>query len=224
VSSRLLLVEDDPSVREVAALVLEGAGFEVVGLPDAPDPRGLRWDDYQLVVLDVMLPSADGVELCREIRSRSMVPIMMLTAKAETSDVVAGLTAGADDYVTKPFVPDELVARAQAAVRRHPAASPPTYTVRDLCIDELGFRASRGDTPLSLTATELRLLVALTRNAGQVLSREDLLAEVWGYDYLGDSRLVDMAVLRLRNKLGDATDDGPPYIATVRAMGYRFEP
>ncbi|QYG92483.1 response regulator transcription factor [Iamia sp. SCSIO 61187] len=219
---RVLVVEDDPSVREAVTLVLEAADFEVDTAADGQIALdrldGMGWD---LVILDLMLPSVDGFAVCRAIRSRSTVPIIMLTARADTADVVAGLEMGADDYVTKPFEPSELAARARAAVRRAVESVPPQWTARDLEIDEEAFTVQRGGDELPLSATETRLLVALASRPGQVLSREALLERVWGYDYLGDSRLVDMAVLRLRTKLGEPAD-GVPYIETVRSVGYRF--
>jgi two-component system response regulator MtrA len=217
------VVEDDRSVREAVTLVLERAGFAVDGVADGGDAQAaFDVQDFDLVVLDLMLPTKNGFDVCRDIRSTSSVPIVMLTARADTTDVVRGLELGADDYVTKPFEPTELVARARAAVRRAVESSPPRWTIRDLHIDEEAFQADRAGRPLDLTATEFRLLVALASRSGQVLSREVLLERVWGYDYLGDSRLVDMAILRLRTKLGDP-DEPTPYISTVRSVGYRFE-
>jgi two-component system response regulator MtrA len=221
-AQRVLVVEDDESVREAVTLVLEGADFEVDTAADGARALDLlerrRWD---LVVLDLMLPEVDGFEICRTIRTRSTVPIVVLTARADTADVVTGLELGADDYVTKPFHPAELAARARAAVRRSPEPVAARWTVRDLEIDEEAFVARRDGVDLPLSATEMRLLVALASRAGQVLSREELLERVWGYDYLGDSRLVDMAVLRLRTKLGEP-ERPPQYVETVRTMGYRF--
>jgi two-component system, OmpR family, response regulator MtrA len=219
---RVLVVEDDASVREAVTLVLEGAGFDVDATTDGAEALDAfapsRWD---LVLLDVMLPGADGFEVCRSIRARSTVPVVMLTARAETADVVRGLELGADDYVTKPFEPAELTARVRAAVRRSAETVPPRWRARDLEIDEEAFTVCRGGEELPLSATETKLLIALASRAGQVLSREALLERVWGYDYLGDSRLVDMAVLRLRSKLGEP-EAPPPYVETVRSVGYRF--
>lgn len=220
---RLLLIEDEPAIQELAALVLRASGFEVEVAADAPDPAAVAWDEFQLIVLDVGLPSASGFDLCRDIRTRSGVPIVMLTARDATTDIVRGLDAGADDYLTKPFDPEELAARARSATRRQLPSAAARLVVRDLVIDEKAFRACRGDEELTLTATELRLLVALAGRAGEVLSRHMLLEAVWGYDYLGDSRLVDMAVLRLRQKLRVGATDDAPYITTVRAEGYRFD-
>ncbi len=219
----MLLVEDDESVRIAAALVLERSGFVVEVVEDGADAlAAAQGSSFDLVVLDIMLPTLSGFEVCRGIRSRSSVPIVMLTARADTADVVVGLELGADDYITKPFEPAELVARARAAVRRSVGVSPPVWQARDLEIDDGAFQVRRGDDEIALTATEFRLLRVLANVPGRVFTREELLAAVWGYGYLGDSRLVDMAVGRLRTKLGDPPAP-PAYIATVRSVGYRFE-
>ncbi len=220
---RVLVVEDDESVQEAVSLVLERAGFVVSTEFDgaAAVDRALS-DSFDLVLLDIMLPSMNGLEVCRQIRTRSAVPIVMLTARTDTADIVAGLELGADDYVTKPFTPMELTARARAAVRRTVESSPSRLSIRDLDIDVNAFSASRSGHEIVLTAIEFRLLVALVSCAGEVLSRETLLERVWGYDYLGDSRLVDMAVRRLRVKIGEPLAP-PPYVTTVRSVGYRFE-
>ncbi|MDQ4131917.1 MAG: response regulator transcription factor [Actinomycetota bacterium] len=221
---RVLVVEDDRSVRETAALLLERAGLRVSAVGDGAEAlTQFSGGSFDAVVLDVMLPSVDGFEVCRTIRRDSQVPIVMLTARTDTADVVAGLELGADDYLTKPFHGAELVARVRAALRRRDAdRAGPRLQSGDLDIDAPGFRVSKAGQPVELTATEFRLLVELARNAGRVLSREALLERVWGYDYLGDSRLVDMAVKRLRDKLGDDPRQ-PRYISTVRGAGYRFE-
>ncbi len=220
---RVLVVEDDPSVRETATLLLERAGLRVTAVVDGrqalEEVAAARFD---LVLLDVMLPSVDGFEVCRAIRRDSQVPIVMLTARSDTADVVAGLELGADDYLTKPFQPAELLARVRAALRRRTAdVAVPRLQIQDLDIDAPGFRVTQSGRPVELTATEFRLLVELARNAERVVSREGLLERVWGYDYLGDSRLVDMAVKRLRDKLGDDARN-PRYITTVRGAGYRL--
>lgn len=221
--NRVLVVEDDRSVREAVELLLERSGFEVASVADGEDiDPSTVGEGADLVLLDIMLPSRNGFDVCRAIRATSSIPIVMLTARADTADVVKGLELGADDYVTKPFEPAELIARVRSALRRSIESQPPQWTVRDVAIDEEAFRASKGGEDLGLTATEFRLLVTLARRSGQVLSREVLLERVWGYDYLGDSRLVDMAVLRLRSKLGEPTEP-PPYITTVRSVGYRFD-
>ena len=222
--AQVLLVEDDRSVRESTSLLLERAGFKVTAVVDGRDALDvLSRHDFEVVVLDILLPGLDGLEVCREIRRHSQIPIVMLTARVETTDVVAGLELGADDYVTKPFEGPELVARVRAVVRRATAEEhSPVLHIRGLDIDPAAFSAHRDGKKVDLTATEFRLLHELARNVGQVLTREVLLERVWGYDYLGDSRLVDMALKRLRDKIGDDPKN-PAYIATVRGVGYRFE-
>jgi two-component system response regulator MtrA len=221
---RLLLVEDDASIREVATLGLTQAGFRMTTAADGRE--GLlhfRQTPFDLVILDVMLPHLDGYEVCRQIRGESRVPIIMLSAKSDTVDVVVGLELGADDYVTKPFELAELVARARAAVRRASAIPEEPVLVRGgLEIDPGAFMARRGDRELSLTATEFKLLLELARRPGQVFTREQLLQQVWNYEYLGDSRLVDVAVQRLRAKIEDDPKE-PEMIKTVRGVGYRFD-
>jgi two-component system, OmpR family, response regulator MtrA len=224
VDERILLVEDDPSIREVTGLGLTRAGFRVTSTGDGREGlQRARRDAFELVLLDVMLPSLDGFEVCREIRKNSTIPIIMLTARSEPTDVVVGLELGADDYVTKPFELSELVARVRAVLRRaRSEREDPVIEVGSLRIDPSGFSARRADKELSLTATEFRLLLELARHAGQVLTREQLLRRVWNYDYLGDSRLVDVAVQRLRAKLHDDAVS-PRVITTVRGVGYRLE-
>jgi DNA-binding response OmpR family regulator len=220
----VLLVEDDESVRRSAELLLSRAGLAPAGVAtgEAALTR-LASEPFDLVLLDVMLPGADGFEVCRRVRQHSSVPIVMLTARGGVEDVVAGLELGADDYVIKPYDGAELVARIGAVLRRRDVATAPTVlrtATLELC--STSFRVTRHGEPLDLTATEFRLLYELMRHAGQVMTRELLLDLVWGYDYLGDSRLVDMAVKRLRQKLGDDARS-PTLIATVRGVGYRFE-
>ncbi len=223
---RVLIVEDDPSVRESTALLLEASGIDVVRTETGEEALALVDHDdggFDLLILDLMLPGIDGFEVCRQVRAWSNVPILMLTARAEVHDVVAGLELGADDYVVKPFQGAELLARVRAAVRRQYGEAPaPRIAVGPLMLDPTAFRAELRGEVLGLTAMEFRLLLELARHIGDVLTREVLLERVWGYDYLGDSRLVDMAVKRLRQKLGD---DGrqPQFISTVRGVGYRLE-
>jgi DNA-binding response OmpR family regulator len=224
VDERVLLVEDDASIREVAAMGLKQAGFRVTTAVDGRDGlmRALH-DPVDVVILDVMLPSLDGFEVCREIRKQSRVPILMLTARNDTVDVVVGLESGADDYLTKPFEMPELVARVRAVLRR--STSQPeetTVNVGGLELDPASFIARKEGHELSLTATEFRLLLEMARRPGQVFTREMLLDRVWNYDYLGDSRLVDVAIQRLRAKVEDDPAH-PRLITTVRGVGYRLE-
>jgi two-component system response regulator MtrA len=226
VDEHVLLVEDDASIREVAMLGLQQAGLRVSAVGDGREGLArFREGGYDLVVLDVMLPSLDGFEVCREIRRESATPIVMLTARSELHDVVVGLELGADDYVTKPFELPELVARIKAVLRRAgPAAGDGDATINagGLEIDPAGFSVRKGDEELNLTATEFRLLHELARRPKQVFTRDLLLELVWNYDYLGDSRLVDAAVQRLRAKIEDDPKQ-PELIRTVRGVGYRFD-
>ena len=218
----MLLVEDDPSIREVTALGLEGAGFRVTTAADGREGLArFREGGFALVVLDVMLPELDGLEVCRRIRAESRVPIVMLSARSDTVDVVVGLELGADDYVTKPFELPELVARLRAALRRAAVPDEPVLRVGDLEIEPGAFTVLRGGEEIALTATEFRLLLELARRPRQVFTRELLLQRVWGYDFLGDSRLVDVAVQRLRGKIEDDPRE-PKIVVTVRGVGYRL--
>ena len=219
----LLLVEDDASIREVATLGLEQAGFAVTSAGDGRE--GLiqfRQGHFDLVVLDVMLPSLDGFEILREIRKDSQAPVVMLTARSDLHDVVVGLELGADDYVTKPFELPELVARIKAVLRRSTAEPEGGVIATDgLEIDPAAFKVRRDGEEIALTATEFKLLLELARRPNQVFTRELLLELVWNYDYLGDSRLVDAAVQRLRGKIEEDPKE-PKLIRTVRGVGYRF--
>ncbi len=222
---RVLLVEDDASIREITALGLEQAGFRVTSTDDGRDALvRFRQGSFDLVVLDVMLPSLDGFEVCREIRRESQAPIVMLSARSELHDVVVGLELGADDYVTKPFELPELVARIKAVLRRSTAGpADRAISVDELEIDPGAFSVRRRGEDIELTATEFRLLLELARRPRQVFTRELLLDLVWSYDYLGDSRLVDVAVQRLRAKIED-DPKRPKLIHTVRGVGYRLDP
>lgn len=222
-NERVLLIEDDEALRETLSLVLRASGMTVTEVGD-----GLRAldrfdaDGADVVVLDVMLPGIDGFEVCSELRRRSSVPIVMVTARDAATDVIRGLELGADDYVVKPFEAAVLLARLRAILRRAQPADDDVLEVGGVKVDSLQFRAWRDGEELSLTATEHRLLAELLRHTGEVLTREALLERVWGYDYLGDSRLVDMAIKRLRDKVEDEPSQ-PTRIATVRGVGYRYE-
>jgi two-component system response regulator MtrA len=222
-SERVLIVEDDPSLRESLALLLGRNGFSTSAVATGDDAMAVAEGPmpYDVVLLDLMLPGASGLDVCRSIRKVHATPIVMLTARTDTADVVAGLETGADDYVTKPFEPPELIARLRAVLRRVDGNTTTMITAGDLEIDIAAGEARRGGTPLPLSRTEFRLLAEMARRPRVVLSRGDLLELVWSYDYLGDSRLVDVAVSRLRTKLDDPT--GSRYITTVRGLGYRFE-
>jgi two-component system response regulator MtrA len=217
VDATILLVEDDSSIREITKLGLEDAGFAVRTAVDGDEGLArFRREQPDLVVLDVMLPKRDGLEVCRSIRAESSVPVVMLTARSDAIDIVVGLESGADDYVTKPFEMPVLVARIRAALRRAQSLEPSeTLTLGSVRIDVLGHRVTLDDEEIALTPTEFRLLLELARRPGQVFTREVLLDRVWGYSYLGDSRLVDVAIQRLRSKTT------PDLIETVRGVGYR---
>jgi two-component system, OmpR family, response regulator MtrA len=219
---RILLVEDDPSIRELTTIGLRAAGYEVV---DAADGRQaldrFASERPDAVVLDIMLPVLDGLAVCRTIRLESAVPIIMLTARTDAFDVVAGLEAGADDYVRKPFELPELVARLRVALRHAGTteAGGPLH-LGPLEIDEASHTVRRDEREIALSHTEFRLLAELARRPGQVFTRELLLDRIWGYDYLGDSRLVDVAIQRLRAKV-ETEPAHPELILTVRGVGYK---
>jgi two-component system response regulator MtrA len=222
--AKILIVEDDSSIREITKLGLEEVGFAVDTAADGEEALlRFRHDHPDLVVLDVMLPKRDGLDVCRTIRAESSVPVVMLTARSDAIDVVVGLESGADDYVTKPFEMPILVARIRAALRRVQLLDPAeTVTLGPVRIDVPGHRVTVNDEEIPLTPTEFRLLLELARRPGQVFTREVLLERVWGYSYLGDSRLVDVAIQRLRSKLA-AGADPLGLIHTVRGVGYRAQ-
>ncbi|BDD80405.1 DNA-binding response regulator [Tsukamurella pulmonis] len=225
---RLLLIEDDPAIVDALALSLGRLDHAVEHLTAATDDLEERVGAVDAVILDVGLPGEDGFAVCRRIRRSSAVPILMLTARSDDIDTVAGLEAGADDYVVKPVSPRVLDARIKAALRRSGPAAPaeeePQAPPADgpLVIDRAGAEVLRDGAPLPLTPTEKRLMYAFADHPGQVLSREQLLAMAWNQDFLGDSRLVDNAILRLRPKIDPP--EGASHIETVRGFGYRFRP
>jgi len=218
---RVLVVDDDAPLAEMLGIVLRQEGFEIRAV-ERGDAALAAFHDYRpdVVLLDVMLPGKDGIDVCREIRAESGVPIVMLTAKGDTLDVVAGLESGADDYVVKPFKPKELVARIRARVRRTDAPVSETLTVKDVSIDVAGHRVERDGVPLSLTPLEFDLLVCLARKPWQVFTRQMLLEEVWGYHHAADTRLVNVHVQRLRSKV-EHDPEHPEIVLTVRGVGYR---
>lgn len=219
----MLVVEDDASIREVTVLGLRRAGFRVEGAVDGRQALAAwRARPVDLIVLDIMLPVLDGLEVCREIRRTSQVPILMVTARTDTIDVVVGLECGADDYLRKPFDLPELVARVRSVLRRVSAPVPSTLIeVGDLEIDPGGFVVRRHGREVALTTTEFRLLLELARRPGQVFTRDLLLHLVWNHDFLGDSRLVDVAVQRLRAKV-EEDPARPRLVQTVRGAGYKL--
>jgi DNA-binding response OmpR family regulator len=220
----LLLIEDDPLVRRGLELALSRHGHDVRTAPTGEEGlRELADAAPDLVVLDLMLPGIDGFEVCRRIRAAGEVPVIILTARGDDFDVVVGLEAGADDYVVKPAQPTVLDARIRAVLRRSTGTPDGVRVHRDLRIDTMALTVSLHGDPVPLTPTELRLLLTLSRAPGRVFTRQRLLEEVWEQDYLGDSRLVDNCVQRLRAKI--ETDPATPeYVQTVRGFGYRFGP
>jgi DNA-binding response OmpR family regulator len=220
----LLLVEDDDSVRVGLELALTRQGHRVETA--ATGEEGLaRWQAHRpdLVILDVMLPGIDGFEVCRRIRRTDQLPIILLTARSDDIDVVVGLESGADDYVVKPVQPRVLDARVRAVLRRGEREVADVVSFGDVIVDRAAMTVSKAEQPVSLTPTELRLLIELSRHPGQALSRQQLLKLVWDHDYLGDSRLVDACVQRLRAKIEDMPSD-PRLVRTVRGIGYRLDP
>lgn len=220
----ILLIEDDPLVRRGLQLALTRHGHEVRTAENGEDGlRELRAAPPDLVVLDLMLPDLDGFEVCRRVRSSGAIPVIMLTARGDDFDVVSGLEAGADDYVVKPAQPTVLDARIRAVLRRGAGAPDGVRTYGDLRIDTVSLTVTLRGEPVALTPTEMRLLLTLSRAPGRVFGRQRLLEEVWEHDYLGDSRLVDNCVQRLRAKI-ESSPASPRYVQTVRGFGYRFGP
>lgn len=221
---RVLVVDDDAALSEMLGIVLRGEGFEPVFCADgAQAVQAFRDSRPDIVLLDLMLPGMDGIDICRAIRQDSGVPIVMLTARGDTVDVVVGLEAGADDYIVKPFKPKELVARIRARVRRHEDSSTSNLAIGDLLIDVNAHTVTRAGVPLALTPLEFDLLVCLAKKPGQVFTREVLLQEVWGYRHAADTRLVNVHVQRLRAKIEDDPDQ-PEVVLTVRGVGYKAGP
>lgn len=220
-SARILVVDDDRALAEMLGMVLQAEGFITEHSADGAEAvevfREMRPD---LVLLDVMLPGMDGVEVCEQIRAESGVPIIMLTARTDTRDVVRGLEVGADDYVVKPFNPAELIARIRARLREPQQETLETLHIGDLTIDVTAHEIRRGHTSISLTPLEFDLLVILARKPQQVFTRDVLLEKVWGYQYKADTRLVNVHVQRLRAKI-EHDPDHPTIVMTVRGVGYR---
>jgi two-component system, OmpR family, response regulator MtrA len=218
---RILVVDDDPALAEMIGIVLRADGFEPSFCADGAGAlAAFRDSQPDLVLLDLMLPGIDGIEVCRLIRAESGAPIIMLTAKSDTSDVVRGLESGADDYVVKPFNPKELVARIRTRLRPAPDSSVDTLAVGDLTLDVAAHEVRRGAQVINLTPLEFELLHALASKPQQVFTREMLLEQVWGYHYKADTRLVNVHVQRLRAKV-EHDPDNPRIVSTVRGVGYR---
>ncbi|KRE92973.1 two-component system response regulator [Nocardioides sp. Soil774] len=217
----VLVVDDDASLAEMLSIVLRQEGFDsrIVGRGDVALDA---FRDYKpdLVLLDLMLPGKDGIDVCKEIRAESGVPIVMLTAKGDTVDVVVGLESGADDYIVKPFKPKELVARVRARVRRNDVSQDEGLTIGDISIDVAGHSVTRGGEQINLTPLEFDLLVCLARKPWQVFTREVLLEQVWGYRHSADTRLVNVHVQRLRSKV-EHDPENPEVVVTVRGVGYK---
>ena len=220
-SGRILVVDDDTALAEMIGIVLRSDGFEPVFCDHGDKAlEAFRTENPDVILLDLMLPGKSGIDVCREIRLESGVPIIMLTAKSDTVDVVLGLESGADDYVPKPFKPRELIARVRARLRRTSGALPATVRIADLEIDVAGHRVLRGEESIALTPLEFDVLVTLARSPGQVFTREVLLQDVWGYRHQADDRLVNVHIQRLRAKI-ERDPENPEIVLTVRGLGYK---
>ncbi|MCH1512483.1 MAG: response regulator transcription factor [Acidimicrobiales bacterium] len=225
VSTKVLVVEDDERIRTAVRLALENEGWEVVEARSGEESLQIfEGANADIVLIDIMLPGIDGFEVCRSIRRVSDVPVVMVTARDDTHDVVAGLEAGADDYLTKPFAPKELSARIRALLRR---VRLPTPELSKLDFGDLKILPDQGqviinDQTMHLTRTEFQLLVELASSPGRVFSRDELLERVWGQGYFGDGRLVDVHIRRLRKKI-EPEDSKPRYVITVRGFGYKLQ-
>ena len=220
-NTRILVVDDDSALAEMVGIVLRSEGFEPSFCADGSGAlSAFRATNPDLILLDLMLPGIDGIEVCGQIRAESGVPIIMLTAKTDATDVVAGLEAGADDYIVKPFNPKELVARIRTRLRPTQITSAQILNIGDIVVDVAGHEVTRGGTRISLTPLEFDLLAALASKPAQVFTREMLLEQVWGYQYKADTRLVNVHVQRLRSKV-EHDADNPKIVTTVRGVGYR---
>jgi len=220
-NAKVLVVDDDTALAEMIGIVLRAEGFEPSFCADGSEAvAAFHSARPDLVLLDLMLPGMDGIEVCSRIREESGVPIIMLTAKSDPTDVVKGLESGADDYIVKPFNPKELVARIRTRLRPASAADTGSLTVGDLTLDVAGHEVRRGDELINLTPLEFELLLALALKPSQVFTREMLLEQVWGYHYKADTRLVNVHVQRLRAKV-ETDPDNPRIVMTVRGVGYR---
>jgi two-component system response regulator MtrA len=220
-SQRILVIEDDQSIAEIVGILLRAEGFDVSYCADGNQAlNAFQVVNPDLVLLDLMLPGRDGIEICRAIRESSGVPIVMLTARSDTSDVVTGLEAGADDYIVKPIKNEELIARIRARLRNIEVPAVNEISVGDLVIDVAGHGVKRGDINIPLTVLEFKLLVTLAKRPWQVFSREALLEEVWEYQHAADTRLVNVHVQRLRAKI-EIDPEHPEIVVTVRGVGYK---
>lgn len=220
----MLVVDDDPALSEMLGIVLRNEGFEPSFVGDGDGAlAAFRSTKPDLVLLDLMLPGTDGIDVCRAIRAESGTPIVMLTARADTADVVIGLESGADDYVVKPFKPKELVARIRARLRRNDEVAGEVLQIGDVVIDVAGHAVSRDGRAIALTPLEFDLLLALARKPRQVFTRDHLLEQVWGYRHVADTRLVNVHVQRLRAKV-ERDPEHPDIVVTVRGVGYKAGP
>jgi len=220
-NAKVLVVDDDTALAEMIGIVLRSEGFEPSFCADGSEAvAAFHSSRPDLVLLDLMLPGMDGIEVCSRIREESGIPIIMLTAKSDTTDVVKGLESGADDYIVKPFNPKELVARIRTRLRPASSDAAGSLTVGDLTLDVAGHEVRRGTELINLTPLEFELLLALALKPQQVFTREMLLEQVWGYHYKADTRLVNVHVQRLRAKV-ENDPDNPRIVMTVRGVGYR---
>jgi len=221
VGQRILVIEDDQSIAEIVGILLRAEGFNVSFCADGNQAmNAFQVVNPDLVLLDLMLPGRDGIEICRAIREISGIPIVMLTARSDTSDIVTGLEVGADDYIVKPIKNEELIARIRARLRSIETPSVNEISVGDLVIDVAGHEVKRGDLNIPLTVLEFKLLVTLAKRPWQVFSREALLEEVWEYQHAADTRLVNVHVQRLRAKI-EIDPERPAIVVTVRGVGYK---